>query len=93
LAEDLKHRFRVNPIDDIRAYLRKIRRRFAHWLIRETLLTAASLKELSMQRSEQPSFDACQIFELMSFGRPNVEGLLGEIASISLTSGETKPNR
>jgi hypothetical protein len=43
-----------------------------------------------MQRSEQPSFDACQIFELMSFGRPNVEGLLGEIASISLTSGETE---
>jgi hypothetical protein len=43
-----------------------------------------------MQRSEEPAFDLRQIFELMSFVRPDVEGLLGEVTSIGLTSGETE---
>src|SRR5438874_9806986 len=43
-----------------------------------------------MQCGEEPAFDLRQILELMSFVRPDVEGLLGEVASIGLTSGETE---
>ena len=43
-----------------------------------------------MQCGEEPRFDLRQILELMSFVRPDVEGLLGEVASIGLTSGETE---
>ena len=43
-----------------------------------------------MQCGEEPGFDLRQILELMSFVRPDVEGLLGEVTSIGLTSGETK---
>ncbi len=43
-----------------------------------------------MQCGEEPGFDLRQILELMSFVRPDVEGLLGEVASIGLTSGETE---
>ena len=43
-----------------------------------------------MQCGEEPAFDLRQILKLMSFVRPDVEGLLGEVASIGLTSGETE---
>ena len=43
-----------------------------------------------MQCGEEPAFDLRQILELMSFVRPDIEGLLGEVASIGLTSGETE---
>jgi hypothetical protein len=48
------------------------------------------LKELSVQRREEPAFDAREIFELMSLVRPDVKGLLGKVTSIGLTSGETE---
>ena len=43
-----------------------------------------------MERRKEPRFDLCRLAELVSFGGPDVEGLLGEVLRIGFRAGEAK---
>jgi hypothetical protein len=50
----------------------------------------ADFEKLPMQCCEKPAFDVRGIFNLVSFVRPDVKGLLGKVGGIDLASGETE---
>src|SRR3954454_11526516 len=53
-------------------------------------LLSAREQERPVKRGEQPALHLGEIAELMSFGGPEVEGLLREIAGVGLRSREAQ---
>src|SRR6476646_7640253 len=43
-----------------------------------------------MQRREEPTFNARRVLELVTFVRPNIESLLGQIGRIGFASSQTQ---
>ena len=50
----------------------------------KTLRSFADLEELPVQDGKQPRLDLAPIPQLVAFGRPDVECLLGKIARVGL---------
>src|SRR5438477_5031765 len=70
--------------------MRKILGAFVNWFVHKAFLPPAYVEKLSMQCCEKPTFDVLRILELVSFIRPNVEGLLGQISRVGFVSGQTQ---
>src|ERR1700730_13216372 len=51
---------------------------------------ATGFEKLAVQRREEPTFNARRLLELVTFVRPNVESLLGQISRVGFASGQTQ---
>jgi hypothetical protein len=56
----------------------------------KTYRPLADMQELPVQGGEQPRFDLAAISQLVAFGRPEIECLLGKIARVGLRAGQAE---
>ena len=60
------------------------------FLVREAGLAAARSEEGAVEGGEQPGFRFRAVSQLVAFGRPHVEGVLGQVAGFMLSLGEAE---
>src|SRR5438876_3152920 len=88
IVQAVEHRFDIHSADvtSVVGLLHCIIKRF----LRKSLLASALLQKLTVQCGEEPAFGISRLPELMSFTRPDVKSLLGQISRIGFASSEAK---
>src|SRR4051812_21690562 len=87
-----KGRKDLGAVGTVRATRRDRRQAFGkgvEFIVCKDALLASRLEKSPAQRGEQPGFAFGLVAELMAFGGPDVEGVLGEIASVGFRASQT----